>query len=679
MSVPLVEQSALRAGGVVQAEPLPPPLRALELTQALQHCRIDGQGLQERRNSIPLIAGKQLFVRVYVSPKAVWPANVAIDARVRVVADGQEVGDFVTAAPVPPGRLVPGRASGAALDVAVDAEVCRGDVGMIVEVLEVAPAGDARVVVEHELAVRFLDVPEVPVHLVVLPLRVMDWNKDGKQRKKLAAAKAEDLDGFLAGLEARVPVPRLVRTAGTTRLAEFRAYESKQLDDVYWYVVWTDLATTLPYVTAAAISKHWKGGTVGNGGAGVLVAPVDRPEVAGHELGHVLGRDWHAPCTGNDPGYGFPRYPGLEHGRIGEWGFRSMGPATDTALSALDPAGFWDDMTVAACKPKWASPYGYRRSLRGALDTSWRNRKRVTQRILAQLVIDGLNHAQIVQWHRLAVAPREPYGELTRFTVELRDRCGPLAAQRLRLLDACVRPIPGRAEDHLPLSFIVDIPWDDRATSLVVRLGRHVVEQFPLAASAPSLDPPTAVLLSGTTWRVSWAGTGTSHIVRYTADGGANWIPVAVNMSAMSLDVDLAGLPGGGRCAFEVTASRNGRSATQRTSEFSRPLAPVAATIARPAGTSGMASLVEGGFVEFLGTAFSPDRAVRPGDVVWTVTDAASTTTRLGAGPRLIVPVRRIPRGISTVRMEHQPDGARAEITVSRPTSSGGSRARGPV
>ena len=67
--------------------PPPPPFRGIELTQAVQHFRLDGKGLDERENSIPLIGGKELYVRVYLSgdhddwPGGAIPGDLAVEAR----------------------------------------------------------------------------------------------------------------------------------------------------------------------------------------------------------------------------------------------------------------------------------------------------------------------------------------------------------------------------------------------------------------------------------------------------------------------------------------------------------------------------------------------------------------------------------------------------------------------
>ena len=110
-------------------------------------------------------------------------------------------------------------------------------------------------------------------------------------------------------------------------------------------------------------SGHYMGmmeGQVSGGAAGVARLPGwatfsrVRPLTMAHELGHNLNL-YHAPC--GNPGFVEPSFPG-NHGRIGAWGYDFREPGR------LLPPVWPDLMSYCRSRPRWMGEYNFTNALR---------------------------------------------------------------------------------------------------------------------------------------------------------------------------------------------------------------------------------------------------------------------------------------------------------------------------
>ena len=107
-------------------------------------------------------------------------------------------------------------------------------------------------------------------------------------------------------------------------------------------------------IIPSSVPRGWGG--CGGGDGRVAAAPVGRGQTAAQEIAHAFDRD-HAPCppegqpnAPDDQDSNYPTYNGFMSGSIGEYGL-------DDAGAVQDPATMGDFMSY--CSPKWVSPYTY--------------------------------------------------------------------------------------------------------------------------------------------------------------------------------------------------------------------------------------------------------------------------------------------------------------------------------
>jgi hypothetical protein len=556
--------------------------------------------------------------------------------------------------------------AGGSVNTMVPGHHLRGDVTLEVVLLGQTVAGQEREIARHSLRTVFLRVPRIPVFVVRLEIVVEAV--PGKGRVPVQAPDLGECEGLLEGVEEHFPVPPLAVRGWDAK--EVTTPHGKGLSDAIALLRGHDAATTACLVMVGAVGTGWDDtdpGVYGQRGGGALATPVNRPATGAHELGHVLGR-LHTACnqtSGVDRAY--PVRPGAPPGALDDVGFRFTGQG----FEALGPDDCFDYMGAGDCAPAWSSAYGWALALPAARRCTWCLRAPHGSRMLFDLEVAGAGDATLHWAHVIDAAPDAARAPESEYTIELVDRGGrTLRWRRLHALE--VPEIPTAIE--YPKRFVESIPWDDRAAALVVRRRGADVTSLPIGAAAPPLDEPTVEESSdGLHARLEWgpapADALTRYMVRYTGDGGATWLALALALEDRGLDVALRGLPSGGRCGFEVTASRQGRSTTRRSAFFSRAAVPLVAGIARPRPEGeGPADLTGVETVELLGWAYSPDLPPVPGeDLTWSVHDGLGET-ELGAGRRLLVAASALPAGTSFIRLVVR-DGPSDEVEVMRNVS----------
>lgn len=559
-------------------------ITAVEVTQAVQNLT----------NQVPLIWGKETYVRLFV--KAEYPETVGEEV---VYHAGCDV-PLVTARLVGPGGQVL-----RPLNRSITARVLRGqerptqaERDALSECLYFRLAGDWRTEDYHLLAevnperdrpdrfvnnnertedIRFQKTREV--ELVYRPVRYTEGGANLQPDQKRAVAMAEYLrlypvaEGrrrFVWGYPLRVDWS-LADVAGRSRLLsvidEQRAFGRVQATS-HVGLVHTDVPT---------------GDSVGRGllpGQACFVKYTDNLEYDGmsliHELGHNLGRR-HVPCETQDDTGGTWPYPPcqLSDGtRTGYYGFDTQRPL----LNVRDPRTHSDFMGYGV--RVWVSDFTYR-GLYGVLQPAAAGLGAGAQDLLLVrgLVTATQGTGQLDAAYRVQSAFQNatsggPY------TLQLQDSQGQVLQQDT--FDAVMKDARGQDEDGAGTPFLRALPYDARAARIVLLRAGQV-----LASRVASAHPPTVRLtmpnggetVTGTltiVWEGSDAdGDPLEYVLQYSVDGGATWQALATRLRSSPYRVDAGDLPGGARCLVQVIASDGFHTAYDRSDAlFSVPPKP---------------------------------------------------------------------------------------------------------
>ncbi len=352
------------------------------------------------------------------------------------------------------------------------------------------------------------------------------------------------------------------------------------------------------------------------------------------ELGHIFGRR-HTPGKGigeTDPAY--PAYGRYSNSSIGEYGFDV------TTGKVFSPASSNDFMSAGG--NFWVSPYTYRgllplfvaaevknpgaeKATRGPgedlylyLDFSRRGDHRIE-----------LHGGMILHGFPLSASGRESSSLLELWDVENQV----LHSQEIRLP-------PGLGEfDEEELHFLESIPLHPAARKLVIRCcPQHDPSIFEIPREtlgveivSPVLESSGEVLHGILNLRWNVVGGDADRLaffLRFTCDGGRTWKPVNVGLEWRHCQVDLDRLPGGDACKFQVIASTILQTATAETAEFRVERKPRRAMVAGP----GTVQHLRGTPVELIGTAHSPDGFAGDDELVW----SSNLQGYLGKGSYLI-------------------------------------------
>jgi hypothetical protein len=280
-------------------------------------------------------------------------------------------------------------------------------------------------------------------------------------------------------------------------------------------------------------------------------------ETHAHEVGHNHGRA-HAPgCGAAGPDPSFPYVSGGK-GYIGDVAHPNYG--FDINTQAIYPySSHYDLMTY--CNPEWISDYTYE----------------------ALLAYDQLQSDESPQTGRaLMISGRMEAGQVTfqpAYVLDLPMRLPEPGDYVIELLDAndnilAAYPFaPGTAyADRLkgesdPLTgFHLTLPYSEQTTSVRVRRGEVLLGALSAGPAGLSLRAGPGVLSDrGQALSVTWSasaplGENLHYLVRASADGGATWQTLGVNLTESKIELERSDLAGQ-QVRVQVVASTGLRTA----------------------------------------------------------------------------------------------------------------------
>jgi hypothetical protein len=529
----VVPNEGMGAAGIAYSEKAAPPssgfnlvIAGAYLTQAVQ--RVDG--------SVPLLAGRDAFLRVFAV------ANLANQAQPRVrvrlyhgttLVQSENVSGPPTGVPQAPNEavlsgswnlLVPGALIQPGLRMLVDVDP-DGSIAETSEADNRYPASGAAFPVDVRVLPAFT-VRLVPVLQQANGLQgnVTDANKEQflADVKQVLPVGAYDAD-VRAPYTTNAPVVQHDNANGgwSTILSELHALKAADASSRHYYGV---------------IKTGYSSGIAGMGyvgGNGRTAVGWDRlPSGAGimaHEVGHNLGRT-HAPC-GNagstDPS--FP-HPG---GQIGVWGL-------NVATLALKPPGTADFMGY--CSPDWVSDYSWTGMI-AHRESGVYSAPPTAAGSEGMLIWGRLRGNAIVLEPAFRVALRSDH--LPRpgpHRVELLDAGGNVLAEA-GFAGQPVGDLPGAVEEHFAFVLPVAPELDARLAGIrVVAGGRAAMQQ---AAPGPADMAIAVTRRSAAGVELHWDGTrfpmalvrdaGTGEVLSFARGGAA-----LVAARGQALDVQLS-------------------------------------------------------------------------------------------------------------------------------------------
>lgn len=376
-------------------------IHGVEVTQAIQYWRaadhLTDPADRGPDNSIPLVADKPAYVRVYVRRRGTSLAGVIGTVTVQRQRYGIWVDMGGALTPQPPASVTAQSAPtyatergslNSSLNFLIPASTMRGRMQLKVHV-EV-PGTQYRADTELEINASLLQT----LRMRGIPVRY--WGPDAAGNQvQLAAPTLADFQSTAAAALLMFPVSQTpdIGLAGTftwsnpltgniTTSGGSSSCPTSWTDLLFWLgiakIIDGNRADRLYYAllpSGIPTGNPGGGGGVGAGGCGgggaVGAGFINASQTMAHELGHVLGLS-HAPGCLVTGDMGDPNYPAYEpydtannkQASIGEYG---LDPTTHTVY----PPNVARDL-MSYCGPRWISPYHYRALIQHALlDPQW--------------------------------------------------------------------------------------------------------------------------------------------------------------------------------------------------------------------------------------------------------------------------------------------------------------------
>ncbi len=634
-------------GGILAIEP-GILIAGVELTQSIQFFNLDKQSSGAGAdNSVPLVANKELVLRVYVETRTLLAGYIPALVTGRVRIGGQEFQPLN--GPIQPlaAGLIRRANLNHTLNFRIPAALCRGTRTILVRVFDSAAANPLFGIGIHAdgspmrfsstsetFAATFRDVPPMRVMGVMVHFTGNGLDLPAPPGTNLADTLARFLPMF----------PTHGFDFGPCVLMDFGG-------DLRVGGGWDNLLNTIADLRSASTQRaifvgllpanimgQVGGAQRGIGRPGIAIASRDDTRALSHEFGHATLIE-HIDAGGAPAPFdtNYPKYGTFPFGSIGEFGLNTARMTLFSPATTQDLMTYSDNPDVLFPPATWISPYHYERMM-NALVTS-----------------DGTgDYPVIISWtvtlmllnfrlHRDGRVELLPSYQVTGVTS--RDTSRPYRSVMLDLIGRNDEVIGSyRCHVHNPyqdpggayVDFHEVLPWsEDVARVVFVRRGK-VLQTIDADERQPEirLRELHRVKRDGDLARVEWTvedSSGPHHaMVRYSNDDGRTWQAVAAALTETRYLANLETLPGGEQCRFQVIVSSGLRSAVARTEPFAVP---------RKARKAHLFSPREGDIfgtgqpVSFMGGGHSPEGGTcAPDEVMW----RSSLEGTLGTGYQMV-------------------------------------------
>ncbi|WP_428278629.1 leucine-rich repeat domain-containing protein [Candidatus Palauibacter sp.] len=318
------------------------------------------QAVQSREFPVPLVAGKEALLRVFVTSEEETGAMIP-PVRAMFLVDGAEVHveDIPAGSSVIPKEVHEGELDLSA-NAEIPAEVIQPGLEMVVEIdpdrtLDSSLGVSKRVPESGRMKVEVWDVP--PMLLTLIPFV---WTGDNDQAAATFVSTAEPEDDFFWQTRTYLPVGdiRITRhepvTVNSNNLYDLLADlgRIRTMEEGIGY--WAGLIPTTAFAAGIAYVPHHPDSLAYAQYSPKTSVSKLIPETVAHEFGHNMSLR-HAECSGTEANAD-PTYP-YDDGRIGSWGW----DARDGSL--VDPGSDVRDF-MTYCDPTWVSDYYFANALR---------------------------------------------------------------------------------------------------------------------------------------------------------------------------------------------------------------------------------------------------------------------------------------------------------------------------
>lgn len=547
------------------------------------------QVVQDLPNSVPLVAGKKTIVRAY--PDSAVGTLTGVTGELRVYRDGQLLGSRAPDAPVnanPVTDINSRRAqkNGGLLFRLPQAWIT-GTITLTLELTTTAPVTETSLQ-NNAVTYTVAFVPRQAMRLAYVPI---SYQPDPGQPAQLP--DLGEMLGLHTFMQEVYPLAEVV--------PEF-------LGTMPWYLEMTGVPTetelargdvlldllTLIYLGANAerpagrqldqivglfpdgtirygqSDPRWDRDDGGRGGQGRAAYCGPSGVTLAHEIGHNLGlRHPGTPdaCNAQDPKSYWPAV--YDDATMQEYGYDFI---LDDVVGPTAPNKHYDLMSY--CTPVWISPLHYRMLYNAdrqpqALPADSGAQAEQTYLVVAGQVEESGAVEFLPFWQISSTVPLENPPVGSDYCLELRDATDTVLQSHCFNLDFF------NYEGHISMtvdSFVVALTLVPTATQVVLRQGAVDLGQVSISA-----HPPNVTLLSpngGETATdplvIEWSasdddGDTLAYNLFYSADDGANWQPLAINLTGTSVfSAPLALLPGSSTARVRVEASDGFSNAADR-------------------------------------------------------------------------------------------------------------------
>ncbi len=311
------------------------------------------QAVQSREYPVPLVAGEEALLRVFVTAASPTMAGIP-PVRARFYVDGTEihVADIPARTASLPTEVYEGDLSRSS-NAEIPGEIMRPGLEMVVEIDPEGTLGPGLVTASRipDTGRTAVDVREMPaLHLTVIPFL---WSAN-PHRAVVETSRAMEADPegheLLWNTRTLLPIGDLEVTAHAPVMT------STSPDEYFPLLGETEAIRVMEGGTGHYMGTMSNPGKVGRAGLATIggrafISRLNSFTIA-HELGHNLSL-YHAPCGG--AGGSDPAFPSPD-GSMGAWGYDFRYGGTLASPSRPDVMGY--------CDPAWISDYHFANALR---------------------------------------------------------------------------------------------------------------------------------------------------------------------------------------------------------------------------------------------------------------------------------------------------------------------------